>query len=481
MATVNDSRPLPHDRDAEMAALGCVMQIPPSGGATALAELRRALPAGADEFYFERFGVLYDAACAITDAGKPIDGIVLKDDLIRRGAFEGLGGMAFLAEVACSVPSAHRVGEYAAIVHAHYLRRMAIRAAHRVTAAAHAHDQTADAVLSLARREFDAVANLAVTDTRWAVDELMDAVCEQAESGQPARMIETHLGSLNGAIGGLAPGEVCVIGARPSQGKSAMAINLADHAANTGGEPTLFLSLEMSGKSVVTRILANHAGVNSDHIRLGRGISRDASERLQAARARLRKRALVIDDAGGVSIGQVVAACRADFTRRKTSVIVVDYLTLIRDDPGARFQREDQAIGDRMKRLKAVAKELQAAVVVLAQLKREVEREGREPTMADLRSSGDIEQDADVILFLHNPDPNGAILWTEKDGQALPIHTYRRQILVAKNRNGQSGHRLDVAWTPAFQRFADIQPGDGAAPQPIAHDDRPDAMLAYAN
>lgn len=469
-------RELPNSIDAERALLGSVLQSP-----AVYADAARLLPRGEAELFFESHQILWRLVGELVNAGRSVDGVLIKDELIRRGQFEIIGGFDFLTKLLGSVPHAFRASEYAEIVHDHFLRRSAVRMAYRIDSAAFDPTSTGDAVVALARREVDAIADLIVTDSRTAVDELMDAVCEQAESGQPARMIETHLGSLNGAIGGLAPGEVCVIGARPSQGKSAMAINLADHAANSGGEPTLFLSLEMSGKSVATRILANHAGVNSHHIRLGRGISRDASERLQAARARLRKRALVIDDAGGVSIGQVVAACRADFTRRKTSVIVVDYLTLIRDDPGARFQREDQAIGDRMKRLKAVAKELQAAVVVLAQLKREVDREGREPTMADLRSSGDIEQDADVILFLHNPDPNGAILWTEKDGQALPIHTYRRQILVAKNRNGQSGHRLDVAWTPAFQRFADIQPGDGAAPQPIAHDDRPDAMLAYAN
>ena len=456
-------RELPSDETAERACVGCVLLEP----ARVLADIQRRLPHGRAEFFGERAGEVYEVACELFAAGKPVDGVLIKRELESRGRFRAIGGLEFLTGLASSVPHAIRGPEYAEIVHQNYLRRQLIGACYESTKRAFSDASTADESLAFARKSLDGIADLVVADSRSVAEELMDAVCEQAENGTATPAIETHLHDLNQVIGGLTPGELCVIAARPSCGKSALAVNLADYAANSLGEKVFFLSLEMTGTSVATRILANHASVNSQHIQWGRSLDDAAHERLREARARLRKRNLIIDDSSGQSISQVVSMFRADWTRRQTAVFVVDYLTLIRADPGYRVERRDILIGEFTSRLKAIAKECNAVVVALAQLNRESVKANRAPNMSDLRESGNIEQDADVILFIHDPDPNEQPVSVEPDGSRQPILTRRRQIIVAKNRNGSIGAGpIDVAWTPAYQRFANLQPGEGATVLP---------------
>lgn len=455
-------RELPSDEAAERACVGAIVKRPEQ-----MADVQRRLPHGREEFFFPKVADVYEVACEMVGAGKRLDKVTMRAELERRGKLAAIGGVDFVQELCDATPSYERAIEYAELVHSHYLRRRLIGACYDSADRAFNVTVGADESLSFARKSLDGIADLVVADSRSIAEELMDAVCEQAENGTATPAIETHLHDLNQVIGGLTPGELVVIAARPSCGKSALAVNLADYAAYSLGEKVFFLSLEMTGTSVATRILANHASVNSQHIQWGRSLDDAAHQRLREARARLRKRNLIIDDSSGQSISQVVSMFRADWTRRQTAVFVVDYLTLIRADPGYRVERRDILIGEFTSRLKAIAKECNAVVVALAQLNRESVKANRAPNMSDLRESGNIEQDADVILFIHDPDPNEQPVSVEPDGSRQPILTRRRQIIVAKNRNGSIGAGpIDVAWTPAYQRFANLQPGDGAAVLP---------------
>ncbi len=457
------NRELPSDETAERACAGAVIGSPHE----VMADVQKRLPHGRAEFFFPTVGEVYHVACEMVSAGKKLDRVTFKAELTRRGKLAEVGGLDFIEELVSETPSFARAAEYADIVHAHYLRRRLIGACYDTAGEAFNDRNTADAALAFARKALDSIADLTVAQSRSTADELMDVVCEQWEKGAGVPMIETHLHDLNETLGGLAQCELCVIAARPSCGKSALAVNFADHAANVLGHKVLFVSLEMTKLSVATRILANHASVNSQHIQFGRSLDLEQLERLKLARARLRKRNLEIDDSSGQSISQVVSMCRADWTKRGTTMIVVDYLGLIRSDPGYRVERRDILIGEFTSRLKALAKECSASVLLLAQLNRENVKAQRAPTLADLRESGNIEQDADVVLFIHDPAPDEPPIGVEPDGSRQPILTRRRQLIIGKNRNGSIGSRpIDVAWTPAYQRFANFNPSDGAAVLP---------------
>lgn len=456
-------RELPSDEAAEMACVGAIVKRP----AESMADVQKRLPHGRTEFFYEKIADVYEVACEMFAAGKKLDRVTVRHELERRGKLEKTGGADFVQSLCDATPSYERGIEYAEIVHGHYMRRMLIGACYDSAEQAFNRQNAAEAALAFARKAIDNIADLTVSESRSAAEDLMDAVCDQFEKGLSVAMIETHLFDLNQVLGGLAQGELCVIAARPSCGKSALAVNFADHAANTLGHKVLFVSLEMTGLSVATRILANHASINSQHIQFGRSISFEQSERLKLARARLRKRNLEIDDSSGQSISQIVSMCRADWTKRETTMIVVDYLGLIRSDPGYRVERRDILIGEFTSRLKAVAKECNASVLLLAQLNRENVKANRAPSLSDLRESGNIEQDADVVLFIHDPAPDELPIGVEPDGSRQPILTRRRQIIIGKNRNGSIGHGpIEVAWTPAYQRFSNFNPGDGAVVLP---------------
>lgn len=456
-------RALPGDESAERACVGAVVASP----SEVLADVQKRLPHGRAEFLCETLGDVYQVVCDMVSTGKSLDRVTVKAELLKAGKLTKLGGVEFIQSLVDEVPSVSRAAEYADLVHGYYIRRQIIGACYDAAEHAFSDRNTADASLAFAGKSLERIADMTVTNSRSSVDELMDAVCTQFESGKGIPMIETHLHDLNEITGGLAHGELCVIAARPSCGKSALAVNFADHAANTLGHKVLFVSLEMTGLSVATRILANHAGVNSQHIQFGRSITGEQSERMQIARARVRKRNLHIDDSSGLTISQIVAMCRADWTKRGTTLFAVDYLSLIRSDPGYRVERRDILIGEFTSRLKAVAKECNASVLLLAQLNRENAKANRAPTLSDLRESGNIEQDADVVLFIHDPAPDEPPLHIEQDNGRQPILTRRRQIIIGKNRNGSIGSKpIDVAWTPAYQRFGNLNAGDGATVMP---------------
>lgn len=446
------SRELPNQPDAERALLGCVLMNP---GCVPL--VARILSDGSAEFFFERHAIAYDAALGLHHAGRPIDGVLIKDELVRRNQFDQVGGFPFLADLAASVPSAHRAAEYAALVHDAHTLRQSIRGAHELLEAAFSRDASVAGVLAKAREISDSLCGTVVSDTQIDQADLVEEIARAFEAGETENFLPTGLRDVDAMIGGLCAGELTALAGLRSSGKSALGLNIADYAANTLGAPTLFVSLEMSKRSVGNRILAAHAQVNTRHIRMSRRfVDADAPQRWQEALARLRKRSLRIDYSAGIRLSPLAALIRADHMRRGTQLVVIDQQSHIRMDRGTKFERTDQAVGEKFQTLKLLAKGLGIAIIVLCQLNRGPEKENRPPKMGDIRDSAEIEHHADVILLVHNPAPSAnAVAAVYRNGEE--VKTFVRALYVAKNRDGEANPELPIylRYTPPYCQFTD--------------------------
>lgn len=443
--------------EAERAVLGCLLL-----DAAAIPHVRRVLVEGSREFFFEKHAQLYDAVQQLFERNCPIDGVLIKEDLVRGGLFEQLGGFEFLVSLASSVPSSRRATDYAGIVHEKWLLRKTISHANQLMQDAFDPHSTLDGVLTSARALSDALCGEALPDTQIDQCDLVDEIARAFEAGESESFLPTGLQDVDAMIGGFCAGELTALGGLRSSGKSALGLNIADHAANTLSVPTLFVSLEMSKRSVGNRILAAHAQVNSRHIRMGRRfVDPEGPQRWDDALARLRKRSLRIDYSAGIRLSPLTALIRADHHRRGTQLVVIDQQSHIRLDRGQKFERTDQAVGEKFSTLKLLAKSLNIAIVVLCQLNRGSEKEGRPPQMSDIRDSAEIEHHADVILLLHNPAPSANAVHAEiRNGEQ--VKTFVRALYVAKNRDGEADPQKPIylRYTPPYCLFSDGEPED---------------------
>ena len=460
----------PHDREAEKALLGALLL-----DATHMHAVQRLLP-GPRVFFFDRHRVIYDVCTRLAAEGKPFDGVLFRDRLIREGLFDEIGGYDTLATLVSSVGSAARAEEYAELVRDCWLRREALSAAHRLMTCAVDPAQTASSTLTLARRVVDELTEKLPARDQAGCDELVEAVFAELESGPSRPPVTTALADLDEVLIGLKPGHLTVIGGLRSSGKSALGVHLAQAAAFGQSLPTLFFALEPRMQDVMLRLLAMHACIDSRDLAYNRPLTAVEAERLQAARRWLAgQRMLRFDETPGLRISQLVATCRADAARRSTRLVVIDQLSHIGFDSTTRYERYDLSIGQITRTLKMLAKELQLTVVLLVQLNRASEKDDREPRMSDLRDSAQIEHDADQILLLHSPDPTGTCGEDPRPPRhgAAAVKHYLRHIIVAKNRDGQTAlgdEAVQVAWVPAWQQFRNYAGTSGYA---IATSDTP--------
>lgn len=456
-------RPPPHDRDAERALLGCLLL-----DSTRLNDVQRLLP-GNEAFFFDRHRVIYRVIAQLTVEGKPIDGVLIRDRLMRDNLFDDIGGYDTLAGLASSVGSAARVVEYAELVRDCWLRREALHGAHRLMNCAVDPAETASGVLTLARRVADELGAALPTRDQAGCDELVELVFAEFEKGPSRPPLTTALADLDEKLIGLKPGHLTVIGGLRSSGKSALGVHLAQAVAFGQQQPVLFFALEPRMQDVMLRLLAMHACIDSRDLAYNRPLTAAESDRLQAARVHLaRQKMLRFDETPGMRISQLVSACRADAARRATRLVVIDQLSHIGFDAQNRWERYDLCIGQITRTLKMLAKELELTVVLLVQLNRASEKDDREPRMSDLRDSAQIEHDADQILLLHSPDPTGVLGEDPRPARhgAAAVKHYLRHILVAKNRDGQTAigdEAVQVTWVAAWQQFRDYR-GPSAAP-----------------
>jgi len=456
-------RLLPQDIEAERAVLGSMLH-----GKEAIAEVLAVLgEAGHEAFVREAHQHLYDALIKLYVDDRPVnDGHVIREELERRGLWEALGKFEFLASLLSAVPSALRARHYAEIVYEKYLLRQLIAATHRVMQTALDADQPTREILDYAEKEIFGVTERRVSGQAVPIEELVRDAFRAIEArghdgtltGEPTGFIE-----LDDLTSGLQRGELIIVAGRPSMGKTALGLNMAEHLAIVERRPTLFFSLEMSRQQIAQRILCSRARVDAHRLRRGRHSAADL-ERLKAAADDLREAPLLVDDTPDLTVLELRARARLAMRRHQVRAIFVDYLQLMRAPKSENRQVEVATIS---RGLKALAKDLDVPVVAMAQLNRSPEdksRRGNRPRMSDLRESGAIEQDADVIALLHREsyyrtNPSAALREDDSRPEADADENVA-ELIIAKQRNGPTG-TIRLHFNSQYTRFDNHVPDAG--------------------
>lgn len=426
---------LPHDTDAEEAVIGAMLID--SG---AFAEVAVILQPS--DFYRERNRLCFQAALDLFNRSQAIDQATLAGELSRTGLLEAAGGVAYLSHLVAITPTSIHATDYARNVARTATMRRLIDAGNRIIALGY--QDTADTGLTL-RQAMDAV--FAVQDSANAQDFLTlkqiydQYLQDQADAAEPQQSnnpVMSGFPDLDELLGGLQPSDLIILGARPSMGKSTLALNIALAAAKSGQTAAIF-SLEMSASQLATRILSAEARVNSHRLRLELTTNAEARRIIDAV-GYLSDLPVHIDDTPNQSITQMLAKARRLANTEDLSIIVVDYLQLAQAQGQRYGSNRTQEISEISRALKAMARDLNAVLIACSQLNRLVEnRPSHRPMLSDLRDSGSLEQDADVVMFIHRED---AYITPEEWQVQRPGEPYPKgmaEIIVAKHRNGPTG------------------------------------------
>ena len=436
----------PYDLTAEKAVLGCVLL-----NSDCLNELTLILRP--DDFYDDAHRILYQAMSGLYDSGKRVDIALLVNQLKSTDQFDLIGGAPYLADLAHSIPNAAHSVYYAEIVQSKAVVRRLIEASTKILQ--NAYDTTIDSkeLLASAEQEIFQIQDERSSNQAQSVSAILKESLERIDSRmqgeQLASGVMTHFRDFDTMTGGLHNGELVILAARPSMGKTAFAMNIAEQVAMKEQAPTLFVSLEMNSIELVDRLLCSIARVNGSRMRVGT-ITHEEQQRLIKNAAEISVAPLYIDDSPSRTVSEIAAVARRiskmenQKTGKKLGLIVIDYLQLIEPD-NSKDQRQEQ-VAKIARKLKMLAREQNVPVLCLSQLNRQAEdSKDHRPRLSHLRESGAIEQDADVVMFIHREEyyhkPDKAV---EFAGQA--------QVIIAKQRNGPIGD-VDLVWEKNFTRF----------------------------
>ena len=404
----------------------------------------------ASDFYRDAHQVIYQSIRDLYEAGKAIDAVTLAEELKKRNQFDQIGGHDILTEIVESVPTAANATYYANIVKEKATNRQLIEFATEIIRDGYSNQFTAQELLESAEHKVFSIAEDQVRgetfDLKEIVKESMDQIMIRAESGGHAVTgVGSGLLDLDDLTGGFHPGQLIILAARPSMGKTALALNIAEHAGIDLKIPVLFISLEMGRLEIGERMLCSRSRVDGHKLRTGISLGHQELTQLGRAFNELTPDppTVFIDDTPTRNMLQVIANARRMCRRHKVRLIIVDYIQLV-DAEDSRDSRQEQ-IAKISRRLKGMARRLKVPVIALSQLNRAVEnREDKRPRMADLRESGAIEQDADIVLLLHRPE--------YYDPKELPGVA---ELIVAKNRNGATGSSK-LAFINKITRFENL-------------------------
>lgn len=436
----------PVDLEAELGVLGSILIKPEVCDDVALI-LR------AEDFYDDAHARLFRQMLGMHDAGKRIDSTLLVDRLKTSGDFESIGGVPYLARVARSVPNAAHAVFYAQIVREKATYRELINASTDILRDAYDQAFEARELLSQAEQRvfgiLDGRSSSTVSSIRDVLHVAMDRIDARMRGEHTAGGVDTRFADFDALTGGLHNSELIILAARPSMGKTAFALNIAENVAVASEIPTLFVSLEMSSVELADRMLCSIARVNGHRLRNGT-ISNEDRLRLVEKAGEISQAPLFIDDAPSRTVTEIAAAARRIRRRSgRLGLIVIDYLQLIEPD-NPKDPRQEQ-VAKIARRLKGLARELEVPVLCLAQLNRQAEdSKDHRPKLSHLRESGAIEQDADVVMFVHREE-----YFHRGDEQAQ--FAGQAEIMIAKQRNGPVGD-VELVWEKQFTRFHDKAP-----------------------
>src|SRR6266702_2302203 len=435
----------PHSLEAEQGVLGCVLLAPTE----CLGECIEKFKSGAEVFYDLRHRTIYEALVEMFDHKEPIDAITLQQRLKDRQQLEAVGGLAYLSALPDTVPTAANLGYYLEIVREKFILRKMIQACTDVVGRVYDHEGEVDALLDEVERDILRISEARVDATTNTSKDLVRKASTTIEDYHQRQGVLTGIGTgfadLDKMTSGLHEGEMIVIAARPSMGKTSLAMNIADWVAVDQRLPVGVFSLEMTAEALVLRMLCSRSRVNLRNITSGFLVNQDFPK-LTAAAGKLANAPLFIDDSAGLSILQLRAKARRMAQQYGIKLFVVDYLQLLHST-ARRAENRQQEIADISNGIKALAKELKVPVIVLSQLNRELEKDkNRKPRLSDLRESGAIEQDADLVALLYKPS-SGDDEDSGPEQDAAPVN-----LLIAKQRNGPTGD-INLTFFKSYTRF----------------------------
>ena len=458
-AARGDARPTmdrlpPHSPEGEQGVLGCVLLSPNE----CMGECVEKLKDGKEVFYDLRHQTIFEMLVAMFDAREAIDVITLQQRLKDKQLLEQVGGIAYLSQLQDAVPSAANLSYYLDIVREKFLLRKMIATCTDVVGRVYDYEGEVDALLDEVERDILRLSESRVQSQSATIKDLVHSAINTIDDLHKRQGMITGLGTgfadLDNMTSGLHAGEMIVIAARPSMGKTSLAMNIAEHVAVDLKVPVGVFSLETTAEALVLRMLCSRARVNLKNIRSGFMTEQDFVP-LTGAAGQLTTAPLFIDDSSGLSILQLRARARRLAQQHGIKLFVIDYLQQMHSS-SRKVDNRQQEIADISSGVKALAKELKVPIIALSQLNRDIERDkSRKPNLADLRESGAIEQDADFVGFLYKVDPDDPTkrkddVEDEETGmlpEVLPVN-----LLVAKQRNGPTGD-VPLTFLRSITRF----------------------------
>ena len=430
----------PQNIDAESSVLGAMLM-----SKDAIADVVEVLRG--HDFYRPAHETIYEAILNLYGQGNPVDGVTVGAELERRGDLGRVGGAPYLHTLASFTPSHVNAGYYAEIVRDKAVLRRLAEAATRIDQMAHTPDGDVAEIVDRAQAEVYGVTDRRTSEDYQPLGQSLEVTLDEVEAisarGSELGGVPTGFADLDHLLNGLHPGQLIIVAGRPSLGKSTLASDWARAASIRHGIPSAVFSLEMSRFEIVTRILAAEARVRLEHIRTGR-LSDQDWDQIARRTGLLAEAPLWIDDSPGLSLMEIRAKSRRLKQRHGLRLVIVDYLQLM--SSGKRVESRQQEVSEFSRALKLLAKELDVPVVAVSQLNRSPEqRSDKKPLLADLRESGSLEQDADVVILLHREDAYDKA--SSRAGEA--------DLLVAKHRNGPTA-TITVAFQGHYARFVDM-------------------------
>ena len=444
MATtdVTQEKTLPHNLEAERTVLGAVL-VDNAAFSSAAEVLTR------EDFYRESHRRIFEAMAVLAERSQPIDLVTLKNELTRGGALEAAGGAAYLGSLLDGVPRITNVEHWSRIIKERAVLRNLIHASNRIVQSCFEGEDEAAVLLDRAEKAIFDIAERRIRQgfvgIREIVKESFRTIDQLSQSKEIVTGLPTGFVDIDEMTSGLQKGELVIVAARPAMGKTSFCLNVAQHASMRAGETVGIFSLEMSKEQLVLRMLCSDARVDAHKLRTGRLQEKDWA-RLAKAYADLSASKVFIDDSSSLSPLEMRAKCRRLRAEHGLGLVIVDYLQLVTST--GRVENRQQEISAISRSLKGLAKELAVPVVALSQLSRAPEaRTDRRPQLSDLRESGALEQDADIVMFIYR----------EEEYKPSDENRGIAEIIIGKQRNGPTGTRK-LAFIKEFTRFENLQP-----------------------
>ncbi len=437
-----EARQAPYNMGAEQAVLGCMLT-----NSGALSEVFSGVKA--EDFYTGAHRLIFEAAKMLFDSGKPVDLITVTEELGNK--VEMAGGLGYLSKIAMSIVTTQNLPQYIKIVKDASSVRKLIESANEIAEMGYLNEEDAEVILDRAEQMVFSVAenrgNMGFSHIRDILMDSIENVEKLRAAGGRIAGVPTGFSDLDNILAGLQKSDLVLLAARPAMGKTAFALNIAQHIAINSKVPVAVFNLEMSKEQIVNRMICSEALVENSKFRVG-DLNVEDCARLAQAIGTLSSAPIYIDDTAGIGISEIRAKCRRLAQSEKgLGLIVIDHIQLMQ--AGRRSESRQQEISEISRSLKILAKELNVPVLALSQLSRAVEsRQDKRPMLSDLRESGAIEQDADIVMFLYrdsyyNPE-------SEKHNVA--------ECIIAKHRNGETG-KIELVYRGEFVRFENMYKG----------------------